>query len=157
MHMEPLHLTMEECTKTMSLRRMNRLPIVAACGDSGAGKNTVLSAIALRLVARRLHVTVIEHDAHGLDFDGAGKDSDRLFKAGADVLIRGPDQRDLRQHGDAEAALQAALFELGSRTGVILLKGRKTTPVAPKVRLRRADGATDLARLPGGRAESSAA
>jgi molybdopterin-guanine dinucleotide biosynthesis protein MobB len=128
---------------------MNRLPIVAVCGYSGAGKTTVLSAIVPRLVARGLHVTVVKHDAHGLDIDRAGKDSDRLFKAGADVLIRGPDQRVLRQHGDAEAALQTALIELSSRTDVILLEGHKTTPVVPKVWLRGADGAAPPSEVTG--------
>ncbi len=67
-------------------------PVLAICGWSGSGKTTVLRKVIPGLVERGLSVAVLKHDAHGIRVDPEGKDSDNLFRAGADVYLRGPGQ-----------------------------------------------------------------
>jgi molybdopterin-guanine dinucleotide biosynthesis protein A/molybdopterin-guanine dinucleotide biosynthesis protein len=50
-------------------------------------------------VSRGLAVVALKHDAHGIVVDPAGKDSDVLFRSGADVVLRGPGESLLRVHG----------------------------------------------------------
>ena len=90
-----------------------------------------------RLRKAGLSVAVVKHDAHALDIDRPGKDSDRLFKAGADVLIHDPRQALLRLHAP-KLSLQDALKRLGGNYDLILVEGHKSSPV-PKLWLLGAD------------------
>jgi molybdopterin-guanine dinucleotide biosynthesis protein len=75
-----------------------RYPAFGICGYSGAGKTTLIEAHLPRLTARGWRIAVVKQDAHGLSLDRGGKDSDRLFRAGADIVIRDPDQVFIRRH-----------------------------------------------------------
>jgi molybdopterin-guanine dinucleotide biosynthesis protein MobB len=90
---------------------MDHLPVFAVCGYSGAGKTTLVEEVARRLSARGLRTAVIKHDAHGPSVDTSGKDSDRFFKAGADVLLHAPHERFFRAHERSDPVDIAALVE----------------------------------------------
>lgn len=106
--------------------------VLAVCGWSGAGKTTLLETVIPRLVAQGLRVAAVKHDAHGLAVDRPGKDSDRLFRAGADVALRGPGEALRRAHrGDADD-LAATLDDLLADHDLVLVEGHKGTPL-PKV------------------------
>ncbi len=62
-------------------------PILAVCGYSGSGKTTLIEALLPRLQARGLQVMVLKADAHKLSVDKKGKDSDRFYEAGAQMVI----------------------------------------------------------------------
>jgi len=109
---------------------LDSLPVFGICGWSGSGKTTLVEQLVPELSAQGLRVAVVKHDAHGLDIDREGKDSDRLFKAGADVLMRGPGQMFFRGHDPS--CLEAICQSLGERYDVILVEGHKGTPL-PKV------------------------
>jgi len=118
-----------------------RGPVLAVCGWSGSGKTTVLREVIPVLIEHGLSVAVVKHDAHGIQVDPRGKDSDRLFAAGADVMLHGPDQSLLRTHGTQVVAtpdgtrggdLAAALTTLLREYDVVLVEGHKDTPL-PKV------------------------
>jgi molybdopterin-guanine dinucleotide biosynthesis protein MobB len=140
-------------------------PVLAVCGWSGSGKTTVLAAVIPRLVERGLAVAVVKHDAHGIRVDPEGKDSDRLFRAGADVHLHGADQaliRRWRGNGEAtsgrsrgaeEAAhdLWATLRRLLESYDVVLVEGHKGTPL-PKVWIASADEPEPPAAVTGVRA-----
>ena len=113
-------------------------PVLAVCGWSGSGKTTLLEAVIPELVRGGLTVAVLKHDAHGLDVDRPGKDSDRLFRSGADVLVRGPGESFGRTHRVQEDDLAGALAALVADHDLVLVEGHKDTPL-PKVWL--ADGA----------------
>lgn len=106
--------------------------MLGVCGWSGAGKTTLLEAAIPLLAARGLRVAVLKHDVHGPDVDRPGKDSDRLFRAGADVALLGPDEAFERRHRRRERPLEAALDALRSRHDLVLVEGHKATPL-PKV------------------------
>jgi molybdopterin-guanine dinucleotide biosynthesis protein MobB len=102
-----------------------RPALLAVCGHSGSGKTTLIEAAARRLRRRGLTVAVVKHDVHGLDVDRRGKDSDRLFRSGADVFLHGPRERLARLHSGDFA-------ELLRRYDLVLVEGWKRAPL-PKV------------------------
>ena len=113
------------------------VPVLAVCGWSGSGKTTLLETIIPVLVGRHLRVAVVKHDAHRIDVDRPGKDSDRLYRAGADVVLQGPEEALCRRHqkdqDDNAVALPACLLNYD----LVLVEGHKDTPL-PKVWLASA-------------------
>lgn len=116
------------------------IPAVAVCGWSGSGKTTLLAALVEQLVSQGLRVAVIKHDVHGLARDSLGKDTDRLFRAGATVAALGPDQS--FQHArvasrEKEQALSSLVRHLQATHDLVLVEGFKTYAFARKVWLCR--------------------
>lgn len=109
------------------------LPAFGVCGWSGSGKTSVIEEVTRRLTDRKLNVAVIKHDVHGLSIDHEGKDSDRFFKAGADVIMRGPKQSFLRAHRTGDSPLLEVLELVCPYYDVILVEGHKSTPAFSKV------------------------
>ena len=109
------------------------VPVVGVCGWSGVGKTTVLEALIPRLKARGLAVGVIKHDAHGLTLDHRGKDTERLWRAGADVVCAS-DAREkfVRQRLRESPSLVALIEEMPKGLDVVLVEGHKDSDV-PKV------------------------
>lgn len=103
------------------------------CGYSGSGKTTLIEAMLPLLFQQGLKVAVVKHDAHGLNVDREGKDTDRFFKAGADVIIGGPEQSFFRKHGRFDTPLEGLLGRIGAYYDLILVEGHKSTPLDQKV------------------------
>jgi molybdopterin-guanine dinucleotide biosynthesis protein A len=113
-------------------------PVLAVCGFSGSGKTTLLEAAIPRLVERGLGVAVVKHDAHGFDVDRPGKDSERLFRAGATIVLSGPEQQFERRGAAATLSLATALARLGCDHDLLLVEGHKGTAL-PKFWLGSAE------------------
>jgi len=109
----------------------DHLPVLGICGWSGSGKTTLIEQLLPVLADRGLKVAVIKHDAHGLDVDRPGKDSDRFFQAGADVLAQGPDQAFFRTHHSG-VELADLVAPLAPGYDLILVEGHKRSAI-PKV------------------------
>ena len=105
------------------------LPIFAICGHSGSGKTTLLEALLARLRGSGLAVAVAKFHAHRIDVDRPGKDSDRLFRAGADVFLQGPDEGFSRTLPAGRAPV-LTLADLSRRYDLVLVEGRKPLPCA---------------------------
>lgn len=110
---------------------VTRLPILGICGLAGAGKTTLIEAILPELVQRGLRVAVVKHDCRNLVVDLPGKDSDRLYRAGADVFLLGGEEF-VRLHGDAGVRFGFQLAQLGRQYDLVLVEGHAQTPV-PKI------------------------
>jgi len=126
-------------------------PIIGICGFSGSGKTTLLEQLIPHLTAKGLSVATVKHDAHGLSIDQPGKDSDRLFQAGADILLQGPGEELLRAHVDGDNDLATAIASLAARCDLILVEGHKQTPI-PKLWMLNDDEAAppgDVANIHG--------
>ena len=102
------------------------------CGWKNSGKTTLIESLVPLLEGKGLAVAVIKHDAHGLQVDHPGKDSDRFYRAGADVLLQGPEEEVLRRSLHAPPALESALARLSPCYDLILVEGHKKTSL-PKV------------------------
>jgi len=113
-------------------------PVLAVCGFSGSGKTTLLEAAIPILVERGLSVAVVKHDAHGFDVDRPGKDSDRLFRAGATISLRGPQQQFERRGAGVALSLESTLSRLGGDHDLLLVEGHKDTAL-PKLWLGNAE------------------
>ncbi len=114
-------------------------PVLAVCGFSGSGKTTLLETVIAELSGRGLSVGAVKHDAHGFHMDRPGKDSDRLFRAGAEICLRGPGEMAWRRREGPGTSLAAVLVELLSRCDLVLVEGHTSTPL-PKVWLPGPDG-----------------
>jgi len=108
------------------------LPILGICGWSGSGKTTLIEALVTRFRAQGLSVAVVKHDVHGVDLDHVGKDSDRLFRAGADALLQGPNEELFRLHTLPNSGLHELLGSVALQYDLLLVEGHKGTPL-PKV------------------------
>jgi molybdopterin-guanine dinucleotide biosynthesis protein MobB len=104
-------------------------PALAVCGFSGSGKTTLLEAAIPKLVERGLAVAVVKHDAHGFEVDKKGKDSDRLFRAGATIALRSSQQQFERRGATATLSLESTLTRLGRDHDLLLVEGHKDTPL----------------------------
>lgn len=120
------------------MRPVTMLPILGICGLSGAGKTTLIEAILPELVQRGLRVAVVKHDCRNLVVDLPGKDSDRLYRAGADVFLLGGEEF-TRLHGDDGSSFAFQLSQLARQYDLVLVEGHGRTPV-PKVWLQTDDG-----------------
>lgn len=107
------------------------LPILGICGLSGAGKTTLIEAMLPELLQRGLRVAVVKHDCRNLLVDLPGKDSDRLYRAGADVFLL-DGEGFVRLHGGAGASFGFQLSQLARYFDLVLVEGHGQTPV-PKV------------------------
>ena len=111
---------------------LDNLPAFAICGWSGSGKTTLIEQIIPPLRKKGLKVVVVKHDSHGIDVDHPGKDSDRFFKAGADVLLQGPEEELRRIHQSDSESLCVILTRLAQQYDLVLVEGHKGTAL-PKV------------------------
>jgi molybdopterin-guanine dinucleotide biosynthesis protein MobB len=107
-------------------------PVLAVCGFSGSGKATLLEAAIPHLIARGLAVAAIKHNSHGFVVGKKGKDSERFFRAGATVALRGPSEQFLRRGVSSVLTLEAILSGLARDHDLLLVEGHKDTPL-PKL------------------------
>jgi len=107
-------------------------PVVCVCGWKDAGKTTLIEALIPRLKERDLEVGVLKHDAHGLEIDKPGKDTDRYFQAGADVVAHDDTQLFARRRLDGRISLARLAWHLGGRYDLVLVEGHKASPL-PKL------------------------
>ncbi len=109
--------------------RLRGLPVLGICGCSGAGKTTLIEALVPLLRQQGLRIAVVKHDAHNVCIDRPGKDSDRLFRAGADVALFG-EERFSRWH-DGEGFVDFLVI-LCRRYDLVLVEGHARTAI-PKI------------------------
>lgn len=119
---------------------MTTAAVVGVCGFSGSGKTTLIEGLLPRLTQRGLTVAVVKHDAHGFTIDTPGKDSDRLFRAGATVALGSAEETAWRWHPGPASTLARTLRRLLDCHDLVLVEGHKETPLA-KLWLSAADGA----------------
>jgi len=105
--------------------------VLGICGNSGSGKTTLIEQLVPRLLLSGFSVAVVKHDAHRLQVDTPGKDSDRLFRAGADVVAHDSEQTFVRLHS-GEMDVFGAASCLPSKYDLILVEGHKGSH-APKI------------------------
>ena len=110
----------------------NRPPVVGVWGRSGSGKtHLIVELLHGWFRHENLRVAVVKRCSHRMQVDAPGKDSDVLFRAGADVFAHNPEQGFLRcRPGDA--ALNDVLHWLTPGYDLILVEGHRESPI-PKL------------------------
>lgn len=104
------------------------LPIFGIFGHHNSGKTTLIEHLLPRLHERDLSVVVAKVHGSHLEVDTPGKDSHRLFEAGADVFLQGKTEGFLRRHTDAGDSVAADLADLARRYDLVLVEGRRRAP-----------------------------
>jgi len=101
------------------------IPAVSIVARSGTGKTTFLEKLIPVLTGRGYRVGVVKHAHHRIDIDQSGKDSFRLRKAGADVvIINAPNQMALIRRQKHELPLREVL-DYFRDVDLILIEGYK--------------------------------
>jgi molybdopterin-guanine dinucleotide biosynthesis protein MobB len=108
------------------------LPIFGIFGHHESGKTALIEALLARLQARGLAVAVAEVHGSAIEVDRPGKDSDRLFRAGADVFMQGKDETFVRLHAGAGRPVARDIEDLARAYDLVLVEGRKRAE-CPKV------------------------
>lgn len=114
------------------MNERNGQAVFGICGWKNVGKTTLIESLLPDLKALGLNVAVVKHDAHGLDVDRPGKDSDRLYRAGADVVLKGPGEEVCRFHANDDEELHDRIARFAPGHDLVIVEGHKATPV-PKV------------------------
>ncbi len=104
------------------------VPVVGFVGPSGVGKTSLLERLVAALGRRGLAVAVVKHASHGFLADRPGKDSYRLYEAGAEaVALISREQvatfSRAEGRGAKEVSLAAVLEGLPARLDVVLAEG----------------------------------
>jgi molybdopterin-guanine dinucleotide biosynthesis protein MobB len=106
------------------------LPILAVGGSHDAGKTTLLEALVPMVAARGLAVAIVKSAGSRIEVDCPGKDSDRLFRAGADVFVRGKAEGFVRTRPAEEDRTASDLAALARLYDLVLLECRSPMPCA---------------------------
>lgn len=117
------------------------MEVLSFTGPSNSGKTLTIESLVRHWKAEGLKVGVLKHCPKGYQMDREGKDSDRVFRAGADIVgVAGPDEcaLRLRQPGGTEPLL---LIERAFPTDldVALLEGFRDAPVPQVVVLEEGE------------------
>jgi molybdopterin-guanine dinucleotide biosynthesis protein MobB len=121
-------------------------PVVCFVGPKNSGKTTLLEGVIRELSAQGVRVAAVKHDAHRFEIDHPGKDSHRLFHAGAEsVLLSSAGKTAFVERNREEPSLPALVGRFAGAADLVLAEGYKSSPY-PKVLLHRRD--TGQAPLP---------
>jgi molybdopterin-guanine dinucleotide biosynthesis protein B len=110
---------------------------IGVVGDSGVGKTTLLERLVPALEARGLAVGAVKHASHGFVADRPGKDSYRLYEAGARAVALASIEQiaTFRRVAPAapgarrDPALAEALAQLPDDLDVVLVEGFAWEPI----------------------------
>jgi len=120
--------------------------VIGVSGYSDSGKTLLIEQLVPRLQARGLRVAVVKDCEHPVEADRPGKDTDRLFAAGADVLASGTNETFIRLHA-SRMPLAECLRRLPPGYDLVLAEGFRDEAIA-KIRLDEEPDEHLLVRLP---------
>ncbi len=121
-------------------------PVVSVVAKSGTGKTTLLEKLIAGLKQRGYRVGAIKHDAHSFSIDHEGKDSWRLTRAGADImLITSPEKVAMvkQNRQQEEPSLSETIAEYCGDLDILLTEGFKRSNM-PKIEIHRRERSSDL-------------
>lgn len=117
--------------------REDRPFVVAVVGRSGAGKTTLLEEMIPVLEERGVRVAAVKHASHGFLADRPGKDSHRLYEAGARAvsIVSGEQVATFARVSERDATvprspgLAAVVAGLPGELDIVLAEGFSWEPV----------------------------
>jgi molybdopterin-guanine dinucleotide biosynthesis protein A len=122
--------------------------IIAVGGYSGSGKTTLIEGALTELKKDGLYVGVLKQTGHHrLDLDREGKDTDRFFRAGAEIVLASDAHQGFARYPQKNADLRDALRRFPSGLDLILIEGFRDSTL-PGVWIEKGKrGKKDSARM----------
>jgi molybdopterin-guanine dinucleotide biosynthesis protein A len=109
---------------------MTHACIIAVGGYSGSGKTTLIERAVTELRKEGLYVGVLKQTSHHrLDLDREGKDTDRFFRAGAEIVLACDAHQGFARYPQKNADLRDALSRFPSGLDLILIEGFRDSSV----------------------------
>jgi molybdopterin-guanine dinucleotide biosynthesis protein MobB len=115
---------------------MNPFCIVGITGYSGSGKTTLIEKILPILKEQGLAVGIIKHIHHDLTIDTRGKDTDRFYRAGADVVYAHDHKEGFLRCRNNDGGLIDIIEKFSSGLDLIIVEGHKDF-ILPGIWLQR--------------------
>lgn len=129
----------------------NGCPIISIIGQSGSGKTTLIEKLLPVIKSRGYKAGVIKHTHHQFEIDYPGKDTYRMYKAGAEtVLIISKEKMAVIKNLSVEKSLKEVVNRFFLDADLVLVEGYKNQP-GPKIAVTRSG------MLPGVKTEGLAA
>jgi molybdopterin-guanine dinucleotide biosynthesis protein MobB len=123
--------------------------VVSIVAKSNTGKTTLIEKLVPELRDRGLSVGVVKHHSHLSSFDVPGKDTFRMAKAGADVVLGISPVQVAVFHAQADPnAFEDAILTHCSEVDLVLTEGYKRGPF-PKIEVHRTARSDELICEPG--------
>ncbi|MEM8882951.1 MAG: molybdopterin-guanine dinucleotide biosynthesis protein B [Planctomycetota bacterium] len=114
---------------------------IAFVGWSGAGKTTLLEKLLPRLRTDARRVGYLKTDAHGFEMDRPGKDTARLFDAGAQrIMIVSSGEIAIRYRPTARPPLEELIAHAYPDCDLVLVEGAKHSTL-PMIEVRHGEPA----------------
>jgi len=102
---------------------LNGVPVIGFVGPSSTGKTSLLEGVVRVLQQRGIELGVVKHSCHEVETDKPGKDSARLYAAGAEaVVLAGSNQIVTFVRRDTPPRLADTLIALPLGLDVILVE-----------------------------------
>jgi molybdopterin-guanine dinucleotide biosynthesis protein A len=122
--------------------------IIAVGGYSGSGKTSLIEKALTELKKDGLYVGVLKQTGHHrLDLDREGKDTDRFFRAGAEIVLASDGHQGFARYPQKNVDLHDALSRFPSGLDLILIEGFRDSSV-PGVWIEKGKrGKKDSARV----------
>lgn len=122
-------------------------PIISFIGPHNVGKTTLLEKVVSCLASRGFRVGMVKHAFHAIDLGDDGKDSVRLFNAGAATMVVSSGEMMVEYRRLSGEMSPHEIFDrIGSDVDIIIAEGYKKERL-PKIEVLR-QGITDTPLAP---------
>ena len=110
--------------------------VITVQGPSGSGKTTLIERLVPRLAARGLKIGVMKHTHDGFTVDPQGKDSWRVWQAGAQAVLLAAPQEILLRRRSSEPSFGSALALMPGDLDCIFVEGFAGDTTAPQANVQ---------------------
>ncbi len=104
---------------------MTPVCVVGISGFSGSGKTTLIRKILPKLNKQGLTVGVLKHTHHTLKIDRKGKDTDQIYRAGADIVLAHDDTQGFTRYKNSDRTLADHIRRFPASLDLIIVEGHK--------------------------------
>ncbi|MFO8057062.1 MAG: molybdopterin-guanine dinucleotide biosynthesis protein B [bacterium] len=113
------------------------IPVIGITGTSGVGKTELLISLIKELRNRGYQVAAIKHTYHQVDIDRPGKDSHKMFQAGARAVgLASKNQLAAYMETDEQQDPRDIAVKMFPRVDLVLVEGFKDAPI-PRIGVLR--------------------
>ena len=100
------------------------VPVVTVVGSSDSGKTRVAASLVRILTGQGLRIAAVKHCPHGHDVGRTGADSDRLYAAGADIVVASsPGKLTTLEKVEGDSPLKAIVESIGDAVDMVVAEG----------------------------------